>query len=185
MKSRVAHFLMLAAALVLAACSPVSITTDYDKSVPFPKFKTYTLAPAAKGQSLSPSSEAALRNTLRAEMAKRGWTEKTSGKPDIAIARHVFLQDKISVHEYTDWGYYGRAGCWPYGYGYYSTWPGAPRTYVDVSQYTQGTLILDFIDTRTNKLVFRGTGTSLVGKPEANAERVRAAVTGIVAGLPQ
>jgi len=28
----------------------------------------------------------------------------------------------------------------------------------DVMQYTEGTLILDFVDRRTHKLVFRGVG---------------------------
>ena len=35
-------------------------------------------------------------------------------------------------------------------------WSGAPRTYTDVSNYTEGAMILDLVDTRTNKLVFRG-----------------------------
>lgn len=176
------HCLALAGALALAACSTVSVTTDYDRTVSFTKYKTYALAPAAKGQTLSPSSEAALRDALRAEMAKKGIVEKTSGKPDLAIARHVFLQEKLAVHEYTDWGY--GSGYWPYGYGVYNTWPGAPRTYVDVTQYTQGTLVLDFVDTKTNQLVFRGTGKGTVGRPDANAEKVRGAVIGIVRDLP-
>lgn len=183
MNPNISLLLAAATAFLFPSCSPVSVTTDYDKSAPFPKIKTYALAPAAKGQSLSPSSESALRNTLRAEMEKKGIREKTSGKPDVAIARHVFLQEKISVHEYTDWGY-THPGYWPYRYGYYSPWAGAPRTYVDVNQYTQGTLILDFVDTKTNKLVFRGTGTAAVGKPDANAKKITDAVMRIVAELP-
>ena len=176
--------LLMAAGLagLLSSCSPVSVTTDYDRTVPFPKFKTYTLAPPAKGQTLSPGSEAALRDTLRAELAKKGILEKKSGKADLAIARHVFFQNKIAVHEYTDWGYSG--GYWPYRYGFYDPWIGAPRTYVDVTQYKEGTLVLDFVDTRTNKLVFRGTGSGPVGKPNANAARTTEAVARIVAGLP-
>lgn len=182
MKAKLPRLLAASVAALLASCSPVSVTTDYDRSVSFQKYKTYALAPAAKGQSLSPSSEAALRDTLRAELAKKGLVEKTSGKPDISIARHAFTQDKLSVQEYTDWGYTG--GALPYRYGYYGAWAGAPRTYVDVSQYTQGTLILDFVDTKSNQLVFRGTGSAMVGNPNANADRIREAVLRIAAGLP-
>jgi len=32
----------------------------------------------------------------------------------------------------------------------------------DVMQYTEGTLILDFVDRRTHKLVFRGVGQGVV-----------------------
>jgi hypothetical protein len=86
--------------------------------------------------------------------------------------RHVFLTDNISVQEYTDWGY-GYGGGWPYGYGYYGMWAGAPSTYVDVSTYTEGTMILDVVDTHTKKLVFRGTGTAVVGGPKQRGQDPR------------
>src|SRR5678815_4741319 len=136
---RLAKLTSLATACALTACSTVTVTTDYDKSAAFGKYKTYTLAPAAHGQTLSPSSEAALREALRTELAARGITEVTSGKPDLAIVRHAFVSDKVSVQEYNDWGY-GHHGGWPYGYGYYGMWAGAPYTYVDVTAYTEGTL---------------------------------------------
>jgi len=40
----------------------------------------------------------------------------------------------------TDWGYgAGYAGAWPFRYGTYGVWSGAPRTYTDVSNHTEGT----------------------------------------------
>lgn len=183
MKISLIKLLALVAACALAACSTVTVATDYDRAAPFGKYKTYSLAPAAKGETLSPTSEAALRDALRTQLAARGISEAAGGKADLAVARHVFLQEKVSVQQYTDWGY-GYAGRWPYSYGYYNMWAGAPATYMDVSQYTQGTLVLDFVDTRTNKVVFRGTGTAVVSGPESNAAKIREAVTKIVAGLP-
>ena len=168
----------------MPACSTVTVTTDYDRSAPFGKYKTYALAPARQGQTLSPGSEAALRDALRTELAARGITEATSGKADLAIVRHVFLEDKVSVQQYTDWGY-GYHGGWPYGYGSYGMWAGAPVTYVDVSQYTEGTLVLDAVDTRTKKLVFRGAGTAVVGGPDNNADKIREAVKKMVAAVPR
>ena len=186
MKTSIAKLLTLPAiALALAACStPVTVTTDFDKAATFGKYKTYAFAPAAKDQALSPTSEAALRDTLHTELAARGITEVSSGKPDLAIVRHVILTDTISVQQYTDWGY-GYHGGWPYGYGYYGMWAGAPSTYLDVRQYTEGTLILDAVDTRTKKLVFRGTGTAVVAGTESNAEKIREAVRKMVAALPR
>ena len=84
----------------------------------------------------------------------------------------------------TDWGYgAGSARAWPYSYGTYGVWSGAPRTYTDVSNYTEGTMILDVVETRTNKLVFRGTGTAVIGGPESNAGKIRDAVKKMVAAL--
>lgn len=183
MKATALKLTLIAAACVFAACSTVTVTTDYDHSVSFAKYKTYSLAPAKQGQTLSPTSEAALRDALRSELAARGITEATSGKADLAIARHVFLAEKVSVQQYTDWGY-GYHGGWPYGYGSYGMWAGAPRTYVDVQNFTEGTMVLDFVDTRTKKLVFRGTGQAIVGGPESNAGKIREAVRKMVAGVP-
>ena len=50
----------------------------------------------------------------------------------------------------------------------------------EVQQYTEGTLIIDFVDSKTHKLVFRGLGQAAVGSTERNAE----AVNKIVAAYP-
>jgi hypothetical protein len=170
-------------ACILGACSTVTVTTDYDKTTSFAKYRTYALASATQGQVLSPSSEAALRDALRAELIARGISEADKSKADLAVVRHVFLQEKVAVQQYTDWGY-GYGGAWPYRYGSYSMWAGAPVTYTDFSEYTEGTLILDFVDRRTNKLVFRGIGRAVVEGPDSNARKIQEAVTKIVAELP-
>jgi hypothetical protein len=168
----------------LAACStPVTVTTDYDRAASFAKYKTYSLAPARQGETMAPVSEAALRDSLRSELSARGINEAPGRTADLNVVRHVFIQEKVSVQQYTDWGY-GRHGGWPYGYGYYGMWPGAPLTYTDVSLYGEGTMILDFVDARSKKLVFRGTGTAVVAGPETNAEKIREAVRKIVAAFP-
>ena len=65
-------------------------------------------------------------------------------------------------------------------------WAGAPYTYSTINSYTEGSLILDFVDTSKQKLVFRGIGTATVsGNPESNAEKITEAVKKMVAKLPQ
>ena len=172
-----------AAACALTACSTVTVTTDHDPSAPFGKYKTYAPSPPHHSQMLLPTGEGALRDSLHQSLAARGITEAPHGKADLDVVRHVFLQEKVSVQQYTDWGY-GPHGAWPYGYGSYGIWAGAPRTYLDVSQYTEGTLVLDFVDRRTKKLVFRGIGTAVVGGAESNAEKIEEAVEKIVARFP-
>jgi hypothetical protein len=184
MKSTVTKLSAFIAACTLVACSSVTVTTDYDHAASFGKYKTYALEPAAHGQMLSPTAEATLHEALRTELAARGIHEAAPGKADLAVVRHVFVQDKVSVQQYTDWGY-GHAGAWPYGYGYYGMWAGAPQTYVDVSKYTEGTLILDVVDTHTKKLIFRGVGTAVVGGTESNAEKIHEAVKQMVEALPK
>ena len=174
----------LAAACALAACSTVTVTTDHDPSAQFGKYKTYALTPAAHDQPLSPSGEAALRNSMHTHLAARGIQETSPARADLDVTRHVILREKLAAHQYTDWGY-GHGGTWPYGYGHYGMWAGAPRTYTDVNQYTEGTLILDFVDARTKKLVFRGVGKAVVGGAASNAGKIDEAVQKIVAALPR
>ena len=179
MKSLNLLILLGTAMLALTGCSTVKVQTDYDRSVAFGQYRTYTLSPAAQGLTLSPTSEAALRDSLRNAFATRGITEATGQGADLEVVRHVFTRDQTSVQQYTDWGY-SYAGPWPGRYGSYGMWVGAPTTYTDVRHYTEGTLILDFVDAKTRKLVFRATGTGTVGSTKANASSIEKAVTKII-----
>jgi hypothetical protein len=175
----------LAAAIVaLCGCSTVSVTTDYDHTAPFGSYRTYALEPPQKVPPLSPSADSALRTSLRENLAARGIREVAANeKPHLAVVPHISLQRRYSVQQYTTWGY--GPGVWPYRGGFYGVWRGAPVTYNTISSYTEGTLILDFVDTSTEKLVFRGTGRAAVsGNTERNADRIREAVGKIVARFP-
>jgi hypothetical protein len=125
-----------------------------------------------------------LRNSLRENLAARGIREVAANeKPHLAVVPHINLQQRYSVQQYTSWGY--GPGVWPYWGGYYGVWRGAPVTYNTISSYTEGTLILDFVDTSTQKLVFRGIGRATVsGNTERNANNIREAVEKIVARFP-
>jgi hypothetical protein len=183
--SQITMLLVIGTGLVmfLSGCSSVSVSTDYDRSVPFRTYRTYALEPPSQVPPLSPSADSALRNTLRETLAARGIREvDLADKPDLAVVPHVRLQQQYSVDQYTQWGYAG--GAWPYRAGYYGVWAGAPATYTTINNYTEGTLLLDFVDTSKQKLVFRGAGTGTMGSPESNAKKIQEAVTKIVEKFP-
>src|SRR5437660_5432814 len=109
---------LIAPVLILSGCSTVSVTTDYDHTANFAKYRTYALEPPPKAPPLSPTSDAALRTTLREDLAARGITEVPPGNhPDLAVVPHVRTQQKYDVQQYTSWGY--GPGGWPYYGGYY------------------------------------------------------------------
>ena len=181
MKITLQFLVGIALTWVFIGCAAVTVTTDYDHAANFAKYKTYALAPPHHASIMSPAGEAALRDALRAELASRGLTEVPGRKADLDIVRHVFVQEKVSAQQWTDWGY---RGSWPYSFGSYGMWTGAPVTYTDISVYGEGTLILDFVDAHTKKLVFRGVGKAVVGGAESNAAKIREAVAKIVAAYP-
>jgi Domain of unknown function (DUF4136) len=160
----------------LVACSTtpsVSVKTDYDHAAVFGKYHTYALDTSSIG--LSATGSEALQSSLRSSLAERGLKE--SGKnSDIYIVATVFTQEKLSVMPSGGYTVY------PSRYGSYRMGTVAMNT--EVRQYTEGTLVIDFVDRKTHKIVFRGVGQAGVGSTERNAAAIRAAVSKIVAAYP-
>jgi len=57
----------------------------------------------------------------------------------------------------------------------------APQT----TEYTYGSLIIDFVDATSRELVFRGIGSAKVNTEEKNAEAINHVVTRVVAAIPR
>ena len=160
----------------LAACSTtpsVTVKTDYDHSVTFGKYHSYALDTASIG--LSPTGNEALQSSLRSSLAGRGLKE--SGKnSDLYIVPTVFTQEKLNVMPGGGYTFY------PSVYGRYGM--GTRTLNAEVQQYTEGTLVIDFVDRKTHKIVYRGLAQAVVGSTERNAAAIRAAVDKIVAAYP-
>jgi hypothetical protein len=178
MFTKSSKYLLAGLNLLAAACSTVSVTTDYDRATSFDQYRTYTLTPSPTPTlPLSPSGENALRDSLRQNLAAHGLSEVPKDA-DLHVVPHVSTKERVVVHHSGDWAYRGH----PYAYGRYMT---DPLLVQDISQYTEGSLILDFVDAKTQKLVFRGAGTAIVSDPKTNAERIREAVEKIVQEFPK
>ncbi len=167
-------YIVIAVVFSLTACSSVSVTTDFDHSVAFSQYHSYTLI--SDQMTMSPSSNNALKETLRSQLAQQGIRE-TDEKADLHIVSRVSTQEKLQVHQSSDMGY-------GYRYGRYRGWGGVPNNYTDVSQYTEGTLILDFVDAKTQQLVFRGVGNATVDDPQTNAAHIKEIVQKIMTDFP-
>ena len=112
-----------------------------------------------------------MQQALRSSLAARGLRE-TGANASLYIVAFVGTREKLNIVP---------------GYGMTVSRIGAYRTWAmnaDVQQYTEGTLIIDFVDVRTKKLVFRGVGQAAVGSQGANAKAIQEAVTKIVAQYP-
>ena len=154
----------------LAACTSVTIKTDYDHSVSFGKYHTYMLDTAASG--LGPTNNAVVKQALRSSLAARGLKE-TDANANLYIVAAVITREKLNVLPG------GGVTVTRFG-AYRGTW----AMNADVQQYTQGTLIVDFVDAKTKKLVFRGLAQAAVGSQGANANAIREAVAKIMAQFP-
>ena len=156
----------------LAACTTapsVTIKTDYNHSASFDKYHTYVLDTGATG--LGPTNNAVLEQTLHSSLAARGLKE-TGANASLYIVAAVITREKLNIVP--------GGGVTVSRFGAYRTW----AMNADVQQYTEGTLIIDFVDRKTHKLVFRGLAQAAVGTQARNANAIREAVTKIVARFP-
>lgn len=160
----------------LTGCSSITVNYDYDSEVDFTKYKTFgwmaradqAPANAAEAQTASDLLDRRIRNSVDAELASRGLVMADT-QPDLEVVYHVGAQDKIQV---TDWGY--RYSDYYWGYG---------GRQIDVNQYTEGTLVIDLVDSATSNLVWRGSGTGVVDGAQRTPEEMQAKMNGIVAKI--
>jgi hypothetical protein len=165
----------LAVVCTLAACStspPVTVNTDYDHTATFGKYHTYAIDTASIG--LSPTGAAALQSALQSSLAARGLKEG-GRNADLYIVPRVFTRQQLNVMPGGGYSVY------PSMYGHYGRgW----SMNAQVQQYTEGSLVIDFVDSKTHKIVFRGLGQAAVGSTERNAAAIQEAVNKIVAAYP-
>jgi hypothetical protein len=129
---------------LLASCSSVRVTSDYETTTDFKKFKTYAFY--KKGIDKVDISDLDKRRILRAlerELQAKGFTK--SEEPDLLVS--IFTKSKEKINVYND--FYGYWGWYPWYYGPYGTY---------VNQYTEGTLFVDLIDAKKKELAWQGVG---------------------------
>ncbi len=158
--------------LLLAACSSVSTNYDYDMSYDFSKLRTYRWADIPSRSDADPLVVQRVGTAVEAELRAKGYAQ-AEGTPDFLVATYVGRRTRIQV---TDWGY---------GYGPWGRWYGGGG--LDVYEYEEGTLIVDIVDNRSRKLVWRGTAVRTIdpqATPEEKTEHINEAVARIFESFP-
>jgi hypothetical protein len=136
------------------------------------KYRTYGWVAPPPGH-ITTVAEQQMRSAIEQDLTQKGLTPATNAPPDFLIGYHVREQQVTQVEP----------GAWGYG------WAGYPDLYT----YTQGTLIVDFIDPHTNQVFWRGTATGVVQNPNnPDAQKLNDAVAKLidryptqVAGMPR
>lgn len=121
---------------------------------------------------------AAAAEALSAGFQARGLAPAGAGAPDVFVAFRAEVERETYV---TDFGH-STAGSWNRA-GFYGRRGYDPM----VVTYDAGTLIVDVVDARTQKLLWRGTARADVDRNDTRADReaqVRAAAASIAAEWP-
>jgi len=130
--------LSLLLAIWLMSCSSVTVKSDYDANANFAQYKTFDFMSRSRD---NPLNNKRIEAAIEQELIAKGLQKQTAGKPDLLVAYHTNVKDKIDVDTYG------------YRYGRYGRRVG---TYTTVQKYQQGTLVVDLVDAREKELVWRG-----------------------------
>lgn len=142
--------LFVAALVAFGAGCGATVHSTVAPNANLGQYKTYAFrTPRYREGAPETPAEQELRAALRNDLAGKGLVEASAGQPpDFLIAYHVERQQKLDVQSV--------------GYGYGWGWGGGP---VSVTTYTEGTLIVDFIDPRTNSAFWRATASDVINHP--------------------
>jgi hypothetical protein len=154
--------------LLLAGCSSLSVGTDYDTKADFSAYKTWSFAGGTTNDERISKEllEDRLEKALPPALAARGLTAAEPG--DLKVSYYAAVKDKIDIATYPST---------------YRHWQG--ETYV--TQYEEGTLILDLVDAKDQRLVWRGTArdeVNLLAAPEEREAKLREAITKLLEQYP-
>ena len=158
---------------LVASCNSIRVTSDYDTSTDFSKYKTFAFY--KKGIDKVDISDLDKRRILKAvenEMLAKGFTK--SEKPDVLV--NIFTKSRQKVDIYNDNMYFG----WhPWYYG--------PNYGMHISKYTEGTLFIDLIDAKKKELAWQGIGSGALntsGDVIKKEEKIKEFVAEIMAKYP-
>jgi hypothetical protein len=182
--------LMLAMlALPMAGCSTVKVST---KELPgaaqtIAGYTTYAWLPPRSRDEMHghPFVEAHLKQAVDGDLAAKEYRRvERSENPDFMIGWHVTTAASTSAEAINPyWGYtWGPPFGPPSGYGGGLAPPGTHAPY-----YEQGTLVLDIVDARSNKLLWRGAARADLGAGVMGSDthkKVHKAVDKILAEFP-
>jgi hypothetical protein len=136
---------LITAAALAAGCATVTVSSHIERSANFADYVTYDWGPPDNLPVGDPRLDNNpffvdyLQGAIEKKLAAKGYERAVSGEPDLLVHYHASVNQKVEVYE-TDTRY---------GYSYGS---GETR----VTDYEQGTLVVDVVDAKTSKVIWRG-----------------------------
>tara|TARA_B100000787_G_C16104169_1_gene254967 strand:+ start:189 stop:734 length:546 start_codon:yes stop_codon:yes gene_type:complete len=170
--------LLLTFTIIFSSCSSIKVTTDYNTKVDFNAYKTYAFYKTGIDKAeISDLDKKRILRAIEAELSILGIMK--SENPDMLVSIFTKSREKVNVNQNNNYGY-------GFGWGWNPwMWNGMNRN-VNVSQFTEGTLFIDFIDKEKKELVWQGIGTGAlkIQNREKKEARIKEFVKEIVSKFP-
>lgn len=168
----------VSAAIALTACAATMHIDSYaDRLADFSKYRTYSFAPADRVSTGDPRLDNnpffndRMQGDIEKQLAAKGFEKTVSATADLLVHYHGSFRQQVDVNGIDrEYGYCKTGDCRP-------------------SVYDAGTLMVDFVDARTNTLVWRGWAEGSVDGVIDNQtwleQKVDDAITRILGRLPR
>tara|TARA_R110002072_G_scaffold110112_4_gene237587 strand:- start:682 stop:1260 length:579 start_codon:yes stop_codon:yes gene_type:complete len=160
----------------LTSCATVKVVSDYDTKVNFNEYKTFAFYKKGIDKAaVSDLDKKRIMRAIEAELIAKGFTK--SDNPDMLVSIFTKSRERVNITQ-NNFG-------WGWGWGWRNSWMFG-RENMNVNQYTEGTLFIDFIDKTKNELVWQGIGSGALKmkNPEKREERIKTFVKEIIATYP-
>jgi len=164
---------------LLSACAPTKPVLDYSDTYNFSSVRNYALSSRDDMQDsealISDMTRNRIELAIEAQMDARGYKNVSRDKADVFVAYYVITQERQQVTQ-TERPVYRCRYCAP-------VW----ASDVQVRQYSEGTLIIDIVDSKTGKAVWRGSTAGRIdpnAEMEARKEQINKAVQFVLSGFP-
>ncbi|MGB0879442.1 MAG: DUF4136 domain-containing protein [Polaribacter sp.] len=169
--------LLIFSSVILFSCSTVKVATDYDTKVDFNQYKTFAFyKPGIDKADISDLDKKRILKAIEVELLAKGFSKSTN--PDMLVSIFTKSREKVNINQNNNFGY-------GFGWGW-NPWMWNGNNNVNVSQFTEGTLFIDFIDASKKELVWQGIGTGALKtrNVEKKEARIKEFVKEIVAKYP-
>jgi hypothetical protein len=183
MKKATIKILLLALPTIfMASCKPtLKVSSDYDRSANFSQYKTFSLYYLVTNRNVSELNEQRIWNSLKAEMIKKGYVENDKN-PDLVLNALSVVKNRKSVSANSS--AHGFGG--PYPYRYWGSGTVSATTNYQATNFKEGTLVIEVVDARKNRLVWQGTGNAEFEKQPKDPDlAISNAVNKILSSFPQ
>lgn len=173
-------FFVLLTILMIGCQSVPNVHSMLDKSAQFEKYQTFGFHPQIKPKKneYDSLSYRYIKTAIQAEMLNKGY--KYSEEPDLLVNFNVYVKDKIQINTSPSAYYY-----YHYRRGY-GVWADYPIIDDRITQYTEGTLNIDLVDNKSNRLLWEGVAIGRVNEKtyENLEDKINQAVKLIFEKLP-
>ena len=174
--------LFILSTLIFSACSTIDVTNDYDPAYSFDGVNNYTILYKSREHSDTLTDQRIMAE-IDNQLMLKGYNKTQRQNADIYVVFHTNVQNKTKVFQ--DYQYIGVS---PYRYGHRYGYGGmmavpVTRTY----NYDEGKLMVDILNAKDNKIVWRGVATDSLKKhktPQERLEYINKVMTSIFKTLP-